>query len=344
VPSDPLPVFCAIADRSYFLGAVALVNSLRLTGNAGEIAFLDVGLEPAQRALLEQQATIHDGPAGAGWVSVFAKPQLGLLHTDRVVVLLDNDMVVTGSLEPLVRSAAEGKIAVFAEPDPSRWFSEWQEVFSLRQPLRKGRYVNGACVALSTATWRAFLERWLELGESVSAARSTRPFLLRRDEVVADPVGFNEQDTLNALLMSEVPEDAVDSLPRELAPVWADRHHVRVVDAASLRCSMAGTTTLLLHSTGVPKPWHRRGWLRRHFRAFDRLFTRAVTGADAPVRLSSRELPHWLRPGPGGRLLALSATGASLIAHGAMTILPAGLRARLVSPLRARFSGTTARA
>jgi hypothetical protein len=344
VPSDPEPVFCAIADRSYFLGAVALVNSLRLTGSAGEIAFLDVGLEPTQRALLEREATIHDGPADAGWVSVFAKPRLGLLHPDRVVVLLDNDMVMTGSLDPLFRSAAEGKIVVFDEPDPSRWFSEWQEVFSLRRPLRRGRYVNGACVALSTTVWRGFLERWLELGETVAAERSTRPFLLSRDEVVADPIGFNEQDTLNALLMSEVPADAVDSLPRELAPVWVDRHDVRVVDVASLRCSMGGKPTLLLHSTGVPKPWQRRGWLRRHFRAFDRLFTRAVTGADAPLRLPSHELPHWLRPGLDGRLLQHLASGASLLVHGVMTILPDGLRARIVTPLRARFSGTTARA
>jgi hypothetical protein len=340
---DHKPVFCAIADRSYFVGAVALVNSLRLTGNTGEIAFLDVGLEPKQRALLEQHATIHDGPPDVGWSAVFAKAKLGLLYPGRVIVYLDNDMIVTGSLEPLVRVAAEGRIAAFAEPDASRWFPEWQELFTLGGPLRRGRYVSAGCFALSTTSWHGLLERWLELSESIAEARSKRPFVLARAEVVTDPVGFNEQDTFNALLLSEVPEGSVEELPREVAPVWADRHEVRIIDSASLRCSMADEATLLLHSTGVPKPWQRRGWLRRHFRAFNSLFTRAVTGSDVPLRLPARELPLWLRPGPVGRLFELGAATAAAAAHGAMSIVPAGLRSRVVTPLRARFSGTTAR-
>jgi hypothetical protein len=303
---------------------------------------LDIGLEPRQRALLEHEATLHDGERGIGWLAVFAKAQLGLLYPDRVVVLLDNDIVVTGSLEPLVLAAEDGKIVAFDEPDPSRWFAEWDTLFSLRRPLREGRYANGACIALSTGIWCGFLERWLELGQNVAKARSARPFLLSREEVVIDPVGFNEQDTLNALLMSEVPEGALLSLPHQQAPHWADRDDVELVDVGTLRCRVGQSPTFFLHSTGIPKPWQPKGWLRRRFAAFDRLLTRVLTADDVPLRLRPLDVPPWLRPGMRGRALGAVGAAAALSAHAVMSLVPGGLRARVVTPLRARLSGTTA--
>jgi hypothetical protein len=347
VSSDPThrpPVFCAIVDSAYFLGAVALVNSLRLTGHTGEIAFLDVGLDEGQRAFLEQEATLHEGPSASGWLSVFAKPMLGLLNPDRVVVLLDNDLVITGSLEPLVRAAEEGGIAVFEEPDPTRWFVEWEQLFSLQQPLRRGSYANGGCIALSTGRWRAFLERWYELGESVAAARASRPFLLRREEVLCDPVGFNEQDTLNALLMSEVPESALRPWAHSLTPHWTDRRDVRITSSQSLRCDANGQALLFLHSTGLPKPWQPSGWLRPRFRAFNRLLTRVLTGDDVPLPLPPEHIPPWLRPGLRGRLLGHSAAAIGWTANRSLAIVPTAVRARLTSAIRTRLSGTGARA
>jgi hypothetical protein len=338
------PVFCAIVDSAYFLGAVALVNSLRLTGHTGEIAFLDAGLNKSQRAFLEQEARVHDGPIGTGWLSVFAKPMLGLLNPDRVVVLLDNDLVITESLEPLVRAAEEGGIAVFEEPDPTRWFAEWEQLFSLRQPLRRGRYANGGCVALSTGRWRGFLERWNELGESAAAARASRPFILRQQEVVSDPMGFNEQDTLNALLMSEVPESALRFWPHSLTPHWVERRDVRVIDSRSLRCEAKGQAPLFLHFTGQPKPWRPRGWLRLRFRAFNRLLTRVLVCEDAPLPLPPEQIPPWLRPGPRGRLLEHSGAAIARVAYGSVAIVPRGLRTRLTAAIRSRLSGTGARA
>jgi hypothetical protein len=343
-PSSRPPVYCAIVDSSYFIGAVALVNSLRLKGHDGEIVFLDVGLDDDQRAFLEREATIHAGPPNSGWLSVFAKPMLGLLNPNRVVVFLDNDLLITGSLEPLVCAAQEGEIAVFDEPDPTRWFPEWQELFSLRQPLRRGLYANGACIALSTDRWRGFLERWYELGESVAAGRAGRPFLLRRQEVLEDPVGYNEQDTLNALLMSEVPEGVVRSWAHNLGPHWSDRHEVSVVDSRSLRCTVGGEPTLFLHSTGQPKPWQPNGWLRMRFRAFNTLLTRVLVGDDVPLRLAPEQIPLWLRQGARGRSLAVSGAAVARVVHGSMSILPDGLRTRVISPIRARLSGTGARA
>jgi hypothetical protein len=343
-PSHRPPVFCAIVDSAYFLGAVALVNSLRLTGHTGEIAFLDVGLDEGQRAFLEQEATVHDGPIASGWLSVFAKPMLGLLNPDRVVVLIDNDLVITGSLEPLVRAAQKGEIAVFEEPDPTRWFVEWEQLFSLQQPLRRGSYANGGCVALSTGRWREFLERWYELGEFVAAARADRPFLLRQEEVRSDPLGFNEQDTLNALLMSEVPESALRTWAHSLTPHWTDRRDVRITDSRSLRCDANGQALLFLHSTGLPKPWQPSGWLRPRFGAFNRLLTRALTGEDVPLPLRPEQIPPWLRPGLRGRLLGHSAAAIGWTAYGSLAIVPMALRARLTSAIRTRLSGTGPRA
>ena len=338
------PVFCSIVDSAYFLGAVALVNSLRLTGHTGEIAFLDVGLNEGQRAFLEQEATVHDGLIGSGWLSVFAKPMLGLVNPDRIVVILDNDLVITGSLEPLVRAAEEGAIAVFSQPDSTRWFAEWEQLFSLQQPLRRGPYVNGGCVALSTGRWRGFLSRWYEVGESVAAARASRSFLLRQQEVVSDPVGYNEQDTLNALLMSEVPESALRVWAHDLTPFWEERHDVRIIDSRSLRCDARGQALLFLHSTGQPKPWQPRGWLKLRFRAFNRLLTRVLVGEDAPLRLRPEQIPPWLQPGLRGRLLEHSGAAIARMAYGSLAIVPRGLRARITAASRARLSGTGARA
>jgi hypothetical protein len=338
------PVFCAIVDSAYFLGAVALVNSLRLTGHTGEIAFLDVGMDARQREFLEQAAMVHDGPAGAGWLSVFVKPMLVKLHPDRSVVLLDNDLVITSSLEPLLSAADEGKIAVFEQPDSTRWFAEWEQLFALREPLRHGPYVNSGCIALSTSRWREFLDRWYELGQSVSAARAGRPFVLRPQEVVSDPVGYPDQDTLNALLMSEVPESAVRIWPHKLTPFWEERHDVRVLDPHSLRCGVDGQTPYFLHSTGQPKPWQPKGWLRLRFFAFNRLLTRVLVGEDVPLRLRPEQIPPWLRPGLRGRLLETSAACVARIAHESMAIVPEEIRARVVAPIRARLSGTGARA
>ena len=154
------PVFCTVADQAYFLGAVALVNSLRLTGHAQEIALLDVGLDDRQRAFLDREATIHEGPAGVGWLSVFVKPLFADLYPDRSLLLIDNDVVVTRSLQPCSTPRPRVRSPPSCRADSSRWFAQWETLFRLREPLRHGSYVNGGCVALSSARWRPFLDRW----------------------------------------------------------------------------------------------------------------------------------------------------------------------------------------
>src|SRR2546427_8322912 len=54
----PARSFYCVADERYFLGAVALINSLRLVGHRERIVLLDCGLNEDQRDLLGREAVI----------------------------------------------------------------------------------------------------------------------------------------------------------------------------------------------------------------------------------------------------------------------------------------------
>ena len=57
--SPPPPVgFFTIADATYFVGLVALVNSLRLQGHADPITVLDLGLQAEQREVLQAECDL----------------------------------------------------------------------------------------------------------------------------------------------------------------------------------------------------------------------------------------------------------------------------------------------
>src|SRR6266508_2253741 len=57
--------FYCVADRRYFLGAVGLVNSLRLVGHDEPIYLLDCGLTVEQRELLAPHVTLVAAPTEA---------------------------------------------------------------------------------------------------------------------------------------------------------------------------------------------------------------------------------------------------------------------------------------
>jgi hypothetical protein len=60
--SVPLPspavTHYTVSDHRFFLGTVALRNSLRLIGNGGEVVVLDVGLTATEREMLSDHATV----------------------------------------------------------------------------------------------------------------------------------------------------------------------------------------------------------------------------------------------------------------------------------------------
>ena len=122
------PTYITVTDDRYFLGAVALVNSLRLAGNDGIIIILDAGLSDYQRNRLSAHCEIRPVPVDRrGVIPTYFKPTISKLGLHGVVVFLDSDIIVTGSLEPLYAPATEGAICAFPDGAPERHFEEWRD-------------------------------------------------------------------------------------------------------------------------------------------------------------------------------------------------------------------------
>jgi hypothetical protein len=293
--------FFTIADAGYFAGTVALLNSLRLTGHEHELIVLDRGLTGPQRDALDGQATLYELPDERIVHPNFVKPFPARMELRDVVVLIDSDMIVTTSLEPILERAAGGKICAFPNHYSDLWrrFDGWSELFGLAAPLRSEMYLNGGFIAASVDHWPTFFRRWWEACE-----RAEAHFVSARDpELVAQW----DQDPLNAILMSEVPREAVEVLP---AYEWhLDR--VEIEDELTLRCRAGEQLQPLLHTPRTPKVWQPGGWRHVEYqtRAYVRLMPRVLFGEDVALRLSPSELPFWVRPGPLSRLTASTIRG-----------------------------------
>jgi hypothetical protein len=292
--------YYTISDHRFFPGAIALLNSLRLTGNAGELVVLDAGLTPIERELLSDHATVFAPPQQIEGNPVLMKAYPHLLEPSGIVVLIDSDMIVTGSLDHVRDIAREGKICAYPDPPETRkrWFAEWHEVLELRAPLRREVCVNSGFLAFSTDRWPDLLGRWWEVCELIPAT-----------EVFGAGTSFNagDQDALNALLMSEIPREGLALLPEAEEAFGGD---ARVEDVETLTCTSAGRQTKVLHYVDRPKPWERSGWLRLAATGYVRLMRRLLFAPDVPLRLDPGQLPLWLRPSLGGEL-ALRSLGAA---------------------------------
>ena len=284
--------FYTLCDSGFFVGAVALLNSLRLTGHESELVVLDCGLTDDQRRTLESAGVTVVRTQDEA-TAYFLKPYPAVLDPDGVVVVIDSDMAITDSLDAILAKAADGDVCIFPDhpTDHRRWFAEWHELFALRAPLRRGTYMNAGFMAVSAERWLWLLKRWRELCMRIPALSEE----LGRPESLAQ----RDQDALNALLMSEVPAEHVDLLPQyEL-----DLRRVVVRDPESLLCVADGRRQPILHLALSPKVWQPGGW--RHVglnAAYVRLLPRLLFGPDVPVRLAPEDVPFWLRPGRGARI------------------------------------------
>ena len=322
--------YYTVADRGFFPGAVALLNSLRLTGHLGELVILDAGLTDDQRARLEQHARLERPPRDTVEHRVLLKPFVHELHRDGVAVVIDCDIVVAGSLEPLLAQADEGKIcACWDHPDAvDRIFPEWVDLFGLQAPPRPRTYVNAGFVAIGDAIAPRLLRRWWEATERVA----DRPWV----PDAGDPAWDFDQDSLNALLQSEFADVELVDLPHEMA-LPPELYRAKLVDAETLETTLDDRRIRLLHYTGAPKPWHRHGWSRSRRDAYTALLPRLLFGPDVALRLEPSEVPLWLRPtSPGAvALSALSVVNRSIRVVGSR--VPDGMEARL-RVLRSRLA------
>jgi hypothetical protein len=298
-----------VSDAGFFLGTVALLNSLRLMGHSYELVILDCGFTERQRGILRPHCRLIGFDRGLVASPVCLKPFACLDDPSGNVVVVDSDVIFTHPLDSILDAAEAGRICAFAAGYPSRWFAEWQSLFELSSPLRQQTYVNSGFLALSTARWPDLIPAWWTACQTLR----TKPFFGEGRGEYADPLLFPDQDALNALLMSEIPEESVDVLPRRAMGFGS----VRVHDPQQLRCSCGGQPTIMLHSTGSPKPWNPRLRLavKKWRPAYTRLLRRVLASPDVTIRLPSDDLPTWLRPGFEGIALERVVSGAQAMRY-----------------------------
>ena len=330
--------FFTVSDATFFIGTVALLNSLRLVGHDEELSVLDLGLRADQRARLERYAEVHDPPPDLTAHPMLAKPHPHLLQARGTLVLLDSDLVVVDRLDEPLAAAEAGAVVLLDDDHPYsnyktpriRWFAEWERVLGLRRPPRRQTYWNSGFLALATEHWPDLLESWAR------ACRAVPVELTRRAGAgIESPFWDSDQDALNAVLMSEVPEEAIATWPQESSDALL---HVRIEDPVRLVCRHGARRALVLHSTGAPKPWQPRASLRVRRDAYVRLLPRLVLADDDALRLEPRELPLWLRPGAAG---AAAGRTLDLLNGLARTVVrrTSGAPRRLLSHVRDRLAG-----
>jgi len=272
-----------VADSRYWIGAVALVNSLRLVGHDEGLVVLDAGFTPKQRATLEKVAEIVTAPAlRAPFLARWLAP---LERGGGVQVLLDADLVAVQPLTALIEQAEHGRVVAFVDRLATRSFAEWEALVGAPQ-VHAHPYVNAGFLALPSDLVQEVLGRLRDAQQRVDVASAA---LLGRGSI-SDPFHFADQDAVNAVLRAFVPRERLLALEHRLAPTepWDE---VIVEDAHRLRCvNPDGSRPYLVHVVG-PKPWLANVAPT----AYERLLPRLLTGEDVAVRLDRSELPIRLR-------------------------------------------------
>lgn len=310
-----------IGDEAFFPGVVALVNSLRLTGNSMPLTVLDLGLTADQRRLLEPHCELDAAPRNP--YPYLQKPELLQRSTAGVVVFLDADVIVTGSLDDVVRDAGEGRFVASLDVAAERWFAAWSDLFALRAPLRRERHVSAGFVALAPERLPTLLPRWSELCRSLHGRR-----LALDAGGPDDPIWLGDQDALNALLMSEVPAERV----ARTTDMAFDEFERVEVDVETLRCRRGGEPVRVLHAIGHPKPWQPRARWAWRSGPYTRCLSRVLAGPDLAVRIPRAMVAPWLRTGP-----AAAASRAWMGAYDRAASRTRPWRVRVgLSPLRRR--------
>ena len=275
--------FYCVADERYFLGAVAVVNSLRLHGHTEPVFVGDCGLTSRQRELLDPHATVVERASEApGWLQKTAAP---LRHPAEVMLLIDADMVVTRPLGPLIEEASADRVVAF-ENDRQRFVAGWGELLDLG-PARPRPYVSSGLVGLGGATGREVLRLLDDRQARVDFERT----FWRRDEP-GYPFLYADQDVLNAILCTRIAPDRITSLEHRLAanPPFDG---LRMIDERTLRCVYAdGEEPYVLHH------FERKPWLVpiRHG-LYSRLLSRLWLGSDVALRLPEDLIPLRMRSG-----------------------------------------------
>lgn len=275
--------FYCMSSEIYFLGAVGLVNSLRLTGHTEPIYLLDCGLEPAHRALLEPHVTVVDAPRDAP--PYLLKTVAPLAHPAPVQVLIDVDMIATRSLKPLIERAGEGRV-IAVKDRLDRFVDDWGDELDIG-PVRKSPYLSSGLVFLGGARGREVIEL---VDDRISRVDYERSYFER--DLEDYPFRYLDQDVLNAVLGARLDPAEIVALDRRAAatPPFT---RLRLLDEATLRCAYRdGVEPYVIHHF-IVKPWLEE----IYHGVYSRLLSRLLTGDDVAVRVPAEEVPLRLRRG-----------------------------------------------
>ena len=289
--AKPSAAFFCVADDRYFLGAVGLVNSLRLHGHDEPVHVLDCGLTPAQRELLATEARIVDPPGDDELHPWLLKTVAPLAHPAEVAVLIDTDMIVTRSLAPLIERAAEGAVVAF-ENDTPRFVPEWGELLDLGE-ARPGPYVSSGLVLAGGEAGA----RLLDAAGRPPGGRRYRPHDLRHGRGgLRLPLPGAGRPQRDPRARGSSPSDQ-DALENRLAPnpPFAG---VRLADEGAVRVRYDdGTEPYVLHH------FHRKPWLDPIYHGlYSRLLARLLLGPGIALRVDPEEVPLRMRSGARARV------------------------------------------
>jgi hypothetical protein len=308
--------FYCMSSEVYFLGAVGLVNSLRLLGHTEPIYVLDCGLRPAHRQLLEPHVTMVDAPGDEP--PHLLKTVAPRAHPADVQVLIDADMIAVRRLDPLLDRAAGGEV-VAVKDRLDRFVAEWGELLDLG-PIERRPYVSSGLVLLGGALGAEVLELWDDRMRRVEYELS----YFERD-MPDYPLRFVDQDVLNAVIAARVDAGRAHVLDRALAPSQPFRG-LRVVDEATLRCrGRDGTDPYVLHH------YLRKPWLEPMYHGiYSRMLARLLLADDVAVRVPGDEVPRRMRGGFRARVERARVNAQDLARWYLRDVIPEWIGARLV--------------
>jgi hypothetical protein len=318
VPSLPRAIY-AVADRDYFIGAVALLNSLRLVGHEEPLLLVDAGLTPSQRELLVPHVTLLAAPPGVP--AVLLKLVGPLEHPAGVAILLDTDVIVVRPLTELVEAAEGGRLVAFVNnpPNDERFFADWSTVLGLG-PLRRHPYLAAGQLLVPHHLTRRVLEQWAE-----SQSKVDLRWTWMGRATLADPFYFADMDVFNAVAGSTLNPEEILAVEHRFAPnpPFTD---LTLVDAERLVCRYPDASQPFLLHHILSKPWLKA----TRVNLYSMLLPRVLLAPDVTVRLSPEQLPLRLRE---GRLAAADRRRADaqafLYTHGRRQLGRLQIRTRL---------------
>jgi hypothetical protein len=312
----PAAAFYCVCDERYFLGAVGMINSLRLLGHEEPVYVLDCGLSAEQRRLLGSEATIVEADTDTPpWLLKSVAP---LRHPAAVMVLIDADLIAVRNLAPVIDRAAAGEVVAFRN-DVDRFVPEWGELLDLGE-VRRRPYLSSALVAMPRSPGEEILRLMESRAERVDFART-----FWRANAPDYPFLYADQDVLNAILASRIEPEGIAALDHRLAATTPFGGLERA-DELSLRSRYPdGTEPYVVHAILPSKPWLEP----MYHGVYSQLLMRLLTGPGVAITVPPRQLPVRFRKGTLGHLARLRIHARDRLGWRVRNLLPRSWTERL---------------